>query len=75
MISVEDTGQGIPTEEQANIFQKFKTASGVIGRRQGTGLGLAYCKLVLEAHGGDIWVESQVGLGSTFKLSLPAVAL
>ena len=66
-VEVVDTGRGIPPEFHARIFEKF----GQVEARQqkqhlGTGLGLAFCKLALQAHGGDIGVESVVGQGSTF---------
>jgi len=66
-LEVTDTGRGIPPEFHALIFEKF----GQVEARQqkhhlGTGLGLAFCKLALEAHGGTIGVESTVGQGSTF---------
>jgi NtrC-family two-component system sensor histidine kinase KinB len=67
---VSDTGIGIPPEFRQRIFDRFlrlENADGV----KGTGLGLAFCKLALEAHGGRIWVESEVGEGSHFKFTLP----
>lgn len=71
-ISVADTGLGIPKEHHERIFQKFVQveSTGQIQRRS-TGLGLTFCKLAVEAHGGTIGVESQVGVGSTFTFSLP----
>ncbi len=67
-ISVTDYGKGIPAEHQSRIFDKFYQAESGDG---GTGLGLAFCKLVVETHGGRIWVESEKGKGSTFHLTLP----
>ncbi len=58
LIGVNDTGPGIPAEAQQRIFEKFQQVKSTIGRRKGTGLGLALCKLAVEAHGGQIWVES-----------------
>lgn len=69
LISVSDTGPGIPAEFQEQIFQKFFT--GWQGAK-GSGLGLAFCRLAVEAHGGRIWVESQPGQGATFTFTLPA---
>lgn len=63
-IEVVDTGRGIPAEYHARIFEKFGQIED--GKHLGTGLGLTFCKLALEAHGGDIGVESTVGKGSTF---------
>ena len=67
-VSVSDTGRGIPPELQSRLFQKFATGGQ---HESGSGLGLAYCKLVLEAHGGDIWAESEPGQGTTFTFTLP----
>ena len=70
-IAVVDCGVGIAPEDQEMIFAKF----GQVGeRRGGSGLGLTFCKLVVEAHGGQIWVDSKVGEGSTFFFTLPTVA-
>jgi two-component system, NtrC family, sensor histidine kinase KinB len=70
-IAVEDTGPGIPADAQQQLFQQFHQVPGIAGRRRGTGLGLSFCKLAVEAHRGDLWVESMVGRGSTFYLTLP----
>jgi signal transduction histidine kinase len=69
-IAVSDTGQGIPVEAQARIFERFYQASDN-DRRLGTGLGLYFCRLAVEAHGGSIGVQSIVGQGSTFTVQLP----
>jgi PAS domain S-box-containing protein len=71
IIGVNDTGPGIPEEIQSQLFKKFKQLGMIQGRRTGSGIGLHYCKLAIEAHGGQIWVESQVGRGSTFFIQLP----
>ena len=71
LLGVTDDGPGIPRAEQAALFEKFTQVAGRTGRRKGTGLGLAYCRLAAEAHGGQIWVESNNGEGSTFILRLP----
>lgn len=65
-----DDGMGIPKEAQERIFEKFEQVGGK-GQRRGTGLGLAFCKMIVEAHGGRIWVESEPGRGSTFMFTLP----
>ncbi len=71
-VSVSDTGMGIPPEDQERIFQQFEQGYLADGRRpDGTGLGLALNKEFVEMHGGRIWVESEVGKGSTFTFSLP----
>jgi signal transduction histidine kinase len=70
-IGVSDSGSGVPQEAQPHLFKKFQSFSSPNSRRRGTGLGLFYCKLVVEAHGGEIWVESQPGQGSTFVFRLP----
>lgn len=70
---VTDTGLGIPPESRQRVFDRFarlESADGV----KGTGIGLAFCKLAVEAHGGRIWVESEVGYGATFYFTLPLEA-
>jgi PAS domain S-box-containing protein len=69
-ISVRDTGPGIPRSEHTRIFNKFARLQREAAPK-GLGLGLAFCKLAIEAHGGKIWVDSQVGKGSTFSFTLP----
>jgi PAS domain S-box-containing protein len=68
---VEDEGGGIPPEFLDQIFDKFTSVSPGTGRPRGLGLGLAFCKLVVEDHGGKIWVESEVGAGSKFSFTIP----
>jgi signal transduction histidine kinase len=71
-ISVSDTGIGISTEDQAKIFEEFRQVGGDYAhKREGTGLGLTLAKKFVELHGGNIWVESEVGKGSTFRFTLP----
>lgn len=70
--SVADTGMGIPKEFQNKIFDKFvQVKSRQEGQKLSTGLGLTYCKLAVEAHGGEIWLDSEVGAGTTFLVRLP----
>jgi NtrC-family two-component system sensor histidine kinase KinB len=71
---VRDDGPGIPEEYHARIFDKFvQVTDPTVGTLQkGTGLGLAFCRMAVEAHGGQIWVESKPGEGSTFVFTLPA---
>ena len=72
-ISVSDTGIGIPLDEVERIFNRFEQAgTGSVGRPQGSGLGLAISKEIVEYMGGTIWVESQLGIGSTFFFTAPA---
>lgn len=72
VVSVADTGIGIPEAEQARIFERFYRADSARTREEGgTGLGLAIAKHLVEAHGGRIWVESEIGRGSRFHFSLP----
>ncbi len=72
LFSVSDTGEGIPAEAFERIFEKFgQVESRHGGRRLSTGLGLAYCKLAVAAHGGDIRVESVPHEGSTFSFTIP----
>lgn len=70
-IAVSDTGIGIPPDDLPRLFDRFWQATG--SRRGGAGLGLAIAKGIIEAHGGRIWVESEVGRGSTFTFALPVL--
>ncbi|MBU4305167.1 MAG: response regulator [Candidatus Omnitrophica bacterium] len=69
-VQVKDKGKGIPAEYAEKIFEKFAQVGDKANRR-GRGLGLAFCKMAVEAHGGRIWVESGPGMGSLFTFSLP----
>jgi signal transduction histidine kinase len=71
-IAVKDTGLGIAPEDQAALFEEFKQFGKDSARKaEGTGLGLALTKRLVELHGGQIAFDSAVGQGSTFKFSLP----
>jgi signal transduction histidine kinase len=70
-VSVADTGPGVALEDQERIFEEFRQADLGIAEREGTGLGLALSKSLIELHGGRIWVESELGGGSTFMFALP----
>jgi two-component system NtrC family sensor kinase len=72
VVEVSDTGVGIPPENLAKIFEPFFTTKE-IGR--GTGLGLAVCYGILTEHGGSLDVQSTVGTGTTFTITLPAIKL
>ncbi len=71
-VAVCDTGPGIAAADQAKIFEEFQQADSSITRKKGgTGLGLSIAKRIIEMHGGRIWVESELGKGSTFAFTLP----
>ena len=70
LLSVSDTGHGIPPESRQRVFDRFARLEGAKGLT-GSGLGLSFCKVAIEAHGGRIWVESELGHGSTFHFTLP----
>ena len=71
-VSVTDTGPGISPEDQGRIFEEFQQTDAGAQQREGTGLGLALSKRLVELHGGRIWVESEPGHGSRFVFTLPA---
>ncbi|AMW28251.1 response regulator [Arthrospira platensis] len=71
-VSVKDTGCGIDAADREQVFEKFKQVGNTLTNKpQGTGLGLPICQEIIQHHGGSIWVESQVGVGSTFYFTLP----
>jgi len=72
VVAVADTGIGIPAEDLNKVFEEFRQLDGSIRRRAGgSGLGLAISRRLVELHGGRIWVQSQVGQGTTFYFALP----
>jgi signal transduction histidine kinase len=71
-VSVADTGPGIAPDDRDRIFEEFQQSEAGVGHRDGTGLGLALSKRFVELHGGRIWLESELGQGSTFTFALPA---
>jgi len=72
-LAVQDSGPGIPEQDLPHIFERFYRVDPSRSRASGgSGLGLAIAKELVEAHGGRIWVESQLGKGSRFALRLPA---
>ena len=71
VVEIQDTGPGIPEEEQQRLFQPYHRQITDREHLSGLGLGLALCKYLVELHSGKIWVESQVSEGSTFGFSIP----
>jgi signal transduction histidine kinase len=72
LVSVTDTGPGLSEADQKIIFEEFQQADNSNTRKKGgSGLGLSIAKKIVEMHGGRIWVESNVGQGSTFRFTLP----
>src|SRR5262249_31452539 len=71
-VAVRDTGPGIARSDQGKIFEEFQQAdSSVTKKKGGTGLGLSIAKRIIEMHGGKIWVDSDLGKGSTFAFTIP----
>ena len=74
-VDVRDNGQGISLKDQEIIFDKFRQSGDTLtGKPQGSGLGLHISRRIIEHFGGRLWVQSEVGKGSTFSFTLPAVA-
>jgi signal transduction histidine kinase len=73
VIGVKDQGKGISRDEQSKLFQSFERLAETSTTKPGLGLGLLVCRRLVEAHGGEIWVESELGKGSTFWFTLPLV--
>jgi signal transduction histidine kinase len=74
LFTVRDTGPGVRLADRERIFERFARAeTGMEDRRRGSGLGLAFCKEAIRAHGGAIWVESEPGRGATFCFVIPRV--
>jgi signal transduction histidine kinase len=72
LMSISDNGPGISPENQARLFQSFERLEGSVDKSiLGTGLGLRVCRILVEAHKGRIWVESDPARGSTFYFTLP----
>jgi signal transduction histidine kinase len=76
VVKVTDTGIGIAEGDLTTVFEKFQQvgtrSEGT--RRSGTGLGLSICKEIVEYHGGHLWVESELGVGSCFVFTLPVAS-
>jgi PAS domain S-box-containing protein len=74
LVSVTDTGEGIPTDQLPHVFDRFfQVSSTRVGVRHGAGLGLPIARGIVEAHGGTIWIESATGRGTTVRFTLPGV--
>ncbi|BAZ33172.1 multi-component transcriptional regulator [Cylindrospermum sp. NIES-4074] len=74
LLTVKDTGRGIPSDKLDSIFERFQQVDSSDSRNhEGTGLGLAICKSIVQQHGGRVWVESVLGEGSSFYLTLPII--
>jgi signal transduction histidine kinase len=74
VLTVEDTGIGIPPEDVPHVFEHFRRGSNVLGRIPGTGVGLAGARQIIEQHGGTIAVSSEVGRGTRFTIRLPCAS-
>jgi signal transduction histidine kinase len=70
-VEVSDTGPGVLDQHKERLFDRFTQVEQQHGSRRGTGLGLAFCKLAIEAHGGKIWIEDNPGGGAIFAFTLP----
>jgi signal transduction histidine kinase len=71
-VEVRDTGRGISPENQKHMFEKFYRVADTAGYTQGTGLGLVIAKRIVEAHGGEMGMESELGVGTAFHFTVPA---
>jgi signal transduction histidine kinase len=75
VVKVKDQGPGVPDDYKNRIFERFVQIPSSGSRKRGSGLGLTYCRLAVEAHGGEIWVEDSPDGGSIFIFTLPPSAL
>lgn len=72
-VCVSDTGCGIPQDDLPKVFEKFFRGAATTRGPRGAGLGLAIVKSLVELHGGEVWVESTHGMGSSFFFTIPYV--
>jgi len=70
VVTIQDNGEGIAPEDVPHVFEKFYRADSNKRHATGAGLGLAFCRLAVEAHNGRIWVESEQGKGSAFSFTM-----
>jgi signal transduction histidine kinase/CheY-like chemotaxis protein len=75
VVTVSDTGSGIAPEDQERIFESFQQGGPGVHRHEGTGLGLTLCRRIVGLHGGRMWVESELGVGSTFGVCIPVASV
>jgi signal transduction histidine kinase len=71
LVQIADKGPGVPDEFKEYVFERFSQVPGQKGRRRSAGLGLAFCQLAVESHGGKIWIEDNASGGSVFNFTLP----
>jgi signal transduction histidine kinase len=71
LCTIHDDGEGIPADDIPNLFAAFEQSRLTLHGRFDTGMGLAFCKLAVEGHGGRIWVESERGHGASFYFAMP----
>ena len=75
VVTVTDTGPGVPPEDRERIFESFQQGARGASKHEGTGLGLTLCRRIIELFGGRLWMESEVGRGSTFGFAVPLRAI
>ncbi len=73
LVTVSDTGAGIPEQDRERIFESFQQGGRDVGRSEGTGLGLTLCRRIMDLFGGRLWLETEVGVGSTFGVAFPVI--
>ncbi|MBX3066539.1 MAG: ATP-binding protein [Anaerolineae bacterium] len=74
-VEVIDNGPGVPNDQKQHIFERFRQVEGTKGNRGGTGLGLTFAQMAVQAHGGEIWIENNPDGGSIFVFTLPAAVV
>jgi len=71
LVTVSDTGAGIPEQDRERIFESFQQGGRDVGRSEGTGLGLTLCRRIMDLFGGRLWLDTELGVGSTFGVAFP----